>query len=111
MLDAFGGYEAHQLLEERTKHKGFTYVWDQSSFNPVNHDLKCFIHFEFSDKSSIKRAFVYDWRLWTLPEIKDCLHEAGFKRLIFICKVGMKKMTRSQINSIKLLNVTPTQLG
>ncbi len=81
MLDAFGGYEAHQLLEERTKHKGFTYVWDQSSFNPVNHDLKCFIHFEFSDKSSIKRAFVYDWRLWTLPEIKDCLHEAGFKKI------------------------------
>ncbi len=27
MLDAFGGYEAHQLLEERTKHKDFTYVW------------------------------------------------------------------------------------
>ena len=26
MLDAFGGYEAHQLLEERTKHKNFTYV-------------------------------------------------------------------------------------
>ena len=24
MLDAFGGYEAHQLLEERTKHKNFT---------------------------------------------------------------------------------------
>lgn len=81
MLDAFGGYEAHQLLEERTKHKGFTYVWDQSSFNPVNHDLKCYIHFEFSDKSSIKRAFVYDWRLWTLPEIRDCLKEAGFHKI------------------------------
>ena len=30
MLDAFGGYEAHQELEERTDHKKFTYCWDQS---------------------------------------------------------------------------------
>jgi cyclopropane fatty-acyl-phospholipid synthase-like methyltransferase len=81
MLDAFGGYEAHQLLEERTKHKNFTYVWDQSSFNPITHDLKCHIHFEFPDKTKIKKAFTYDWRLWTLPEIQECLEEAGFKKI------------------------------
>ena len=79
ILDAFGGYEAHQELEERTKHKNFTYVWDQHKFNPVTNDITCFIHFEFRDKSEIRRAFKYEWRLWSLPEIRECLSEAGFK--------------------------------
>ena len=26
----------------------------------------------------MQRAFSYDWRLWTLPEVKDALVEAGF---------------------------------
>ena len=81
MLDAFGGYEAHQLLEERTKHKDFTYVWDQSSFNPITHEIKCYIHFEFPDKTKKNRAFSYNWRLWTLPEIQECLREAGFRHV------------------------------
>tara|TARA_B100000035_G_scaffold181758_1_gene155160 strand:+ start:3067 stop:3873 length:807 start_codon:yes stop_codon:yes gene_type:complete len=81
MLDAFGGYEAHQLLEERTKHKGFTYVWDQSSFNPITHEIQCYIHFEFPDKTKKNRAFSYNWRLWTLPEIQECLGEAGFRHV------------------------------
>ena len=24
-------------------------------------------------------AFVYDWRLWTIPELREAMHEAGFK--------------------------------
>ena len=46
-LDAFGGYEAHQELEERTEYDDFTYVWDQSEFNPINQHMTCRIHFEF----------------------------------------------------------------
>jgi len=34
-LDTFGGYEAYQELEEKTKHKGFTYVWEQESYDPI----------------------------------------------------------------------------
>ena len=79
MLDAFGGYEAHQELEEKTQYKNFTYCWDQSRFNPITNELTCYIHFEFKDGSSIKKAFEYNWRLWSLPEIKECLLEAGFK--------------------------------
>ena len=79
MLDAFGGYEAHQELEEKTQYKNFTYCWDQSCFNPITNELTCYIHFEFKDGSSIKKAFEYNWRLWSLPEIRECLLEAGFK--------------------------------
>ena len=41
----------------------------------VNH-----IHFEFTNGSRLKRAFTYEWRLWTLPEIRELLGEAGFSR-------------------------------
>ncbi len=80
-MDMFGGYEAFQELKEKRKCKGFKYVWDQASYNPVNGDLLCHIHFEFRDGSKIKQAFTYDWRLWTLPEIRELLHEAGYAKV------------------------------
>jgi hypothetical protein len=27
----------------------------------------------------LKKAFSYNWRLWTLPEIREILEEAGFR--------------------------------
>lgn len=77
-LDCFGGYEAYQELEEKTKHKGFTYVWEQASFDPVTHHMVCHIHFNFNDGSKMKNAFTYEWRLYSLPEIREILLEAGF---------------------------------
>jgi len=77
-LDAFGGYEAHQELEERTEYDDHTYVWDQAAFNPIDQHMTCRIHFEFPDGSELRDAFVYHWRLWTLPEIRELLLEAGF---------------------------------
>jgi hypothetical protein len=41
--------------------------------------VPCHIHFEFSDRSKIERAFSYDWRLWTLPELRELLREVGFR--------------------------------
>lgn len=79
-LDCYGGYDAFRELKERTEHKGFTYVWEQVSFNPVNSHMACAIHFHFPDGSKLKRAFTYEWRLWTLPEIREILLEAGFSR-------------------------------
>ena len=80
-MDLFGGYEAFQELKEKRKCKGFKYVWEQASYNPVNGDMLCHIHFEFRDGSKIKKAFSYDWRLWTLPEIQELLTEAGYKKI------------------------------
>jgi SAM-dependent methyltransferase len=77
-LDAFGGPEAIDVQKEKTKLDGFTYVWDQAEFHPVTHHMVCHIHFKFPDGSKIKKAFTYEWRLWTLPEIREVLLEAGF---------------------------------
>lgn len=78
ILDLYGGPEAQLCQEESTKYDGFTYIWDQAKFNPITGDALCHIHFKFADGSRMKKAFSYDWRLWTLPEIRDLLEEAGF---------------------------------
>jgi hypothetical protein len=79
-LDAFGGSESYLEQKEKTKFDGFTYVWDQAKFEPVTGRIVCHIHFKFPDGSKIKRAFSYDWRLWTLPELQELLGEAGFTK-------------------------------
>jgi SAM-dependent methyltransferase len=81
-LDAFGGPEASDLVKEKTKiDSNFTYIWEQAEFEPVTSRILCYIHFKFSDGSKLKRAFTYDWRLWTLPELRELLTEAGFSRV------------------------------
>jgi len=85
-LDAYGGYEAPMVLEEKrdcTDDDGnpFVYIWDQATFNPINSCMTCNIHFEFADESRIENAFSYQWRLWTLPEIREILLEAGFSKV------------------------------
>ncbi|MGI9229464.1 MAG: class I SAM-dependent methyltransferase [Gammaproteobacteria bacterium] len=82
-LDAFGGYEAFQVMDERTKHGKFTYIWDQADYNPISGDYLCHIHFKFRDGSKIENAFTYDWRLWTLPEITEVLTAAGFQVTVY----------------------------
>ncbi len=79
-LDAYGGSEAFSEGKESTKHNGFTYVWDQASYDPVSGTCLCHIHFRFPDGSRIRKAFTYEWRVWTLPEIRELLAEAGFRR-------------------------------
>lgn len=90
VLNMFGGGKAEQKLSERTRKRAengpdgtmlpaFTYIWEHASFNPVNRRLLAYIHFELRDGRVLKRAFVYDWRMYTLPELADCVREAGFR--------------------------------
>ncbi len=83
-LDAYGGYDSFREVDEEREiddgEEGFTYIWDQAQFNPVDNNLICHIHFAFPDGSVMEEAFTYDWRLYTLPEIRDLLSEAGFRR-------------------------------
>ena len=89
-LDNLGGSEAMEPMTERrripasrapdgSRVPAFTYIWEQASFNPVNHDFLCRIHYRLADGTRLRRAFTYDWRLWTLPELQELMLEAGFK--------------------------------
>lgn len=78
-LDFYGGYESMKETTEKRPLKGFTYVWDQASFDPISSTMQCYIHFRFPDGSKMNKAFSYEWRVWTLPEIREILGEAGFR--------------------------------
>lgn len=82
-MDVWGGYESMKEQVEKRKVKGFQYQWEQAGYNPVTGDLTCHIHFAFPDGSKIHRAFTYEWRLWTVPEIREVLLEAGFGKVRF----------------------------
>ena len=77
-LDIYGGTEAITELEEESELGDFDYIWEQETFNPLTHETVCHIHFAFPDGSKIKQAFTYQWRLWTVPELRELLLEAGF---------------------------------
>ncbi len=81
VLDVFGGSEAFTVQKEKTKYEDFTYIWDQAEFDPVTHRMLCHIHFKFPDGSRLREAFSYEWRIWTMPEIRELLEEAGFSKI------------------------------
>ncbi|MBM3549734.1 MAG: class I SAM-dependent methyltransferase [Alphaproteobacteria bacterium] len=78
-MDMWGGSESQTEHRDRTRRRGFIYIWEQRSFDPISFHADCRIHFEFPDGRLRRNAFTYDWRLWTLPELRDIFEEAGLK--------------------------------
>lgn len=81
ILDMFGGWESQMEEIDRTRMAGFTYVWEQTSFDPISHLTQFHIHFKFHGGGGIQKAFEYNWRLWMMPEISELLAEAGFNNV------------------------------
>jgi hypothetical protein len=80
-IDIFGGTEAFQELEEETTHDKHSYIWDCSQFNPLTYETKYYIHFKVG-KTKYEKVFTYDWRMWTVPELKEILQDAGFSQVL-----------------------------
>lgn len=65
----------------------FDYEWEQRSFDACHARLDCRIHFVVNDpgvpggRRRIDDAFRYNWRLWSLPELRECLIVAGFREV------------------------------
>jgi len=104
-VTAFAGNRAMGTLTERTYVPGsysidgervppFTYVWEQNRFNAIDHDILCHIHFRLRDGSWMRRAFSYDWRMWTVPEIRDALLEAGFRKTLVYADAWNERRNR-----------------
>ena len=81
VIDCFGGSQCHEPNEEETKHKHFSYFWDQETFDPISHDSRFHIHFKRKGEKKRFGVFSYNWRMWSLPEIRDILKDAGFKKI------------------------------
>ncbi len=80
ILDCFGGSQCYDEIEEATDHGSFKYYWDQTGFDPVTNRALFYIHFKPKGQKKIERVFTYDWRMWTIPELREILTEVGFKK-------------------------------
>ncbi len=80
-LELYGGTGAIEPVVEERQVGRVTYVWEQKSYDPITNETLCYIHFRFRDGSCLERAFVYDWRLWTIPELRELLLEVGFSNV------------------------------
>jgi len=78
VLDAHGGSDTMDARVDRRRMPGFTYVWEQGSCDAVTGGVLCHISFEFRDGTALRRCFTYDWRNYSLTELRDALFEAGF---------------------------------
>ena len=84
VVDCFGGPSCQKPSREETDHKGFSYVWEQVSFDPVTSEALFHIHFKVKDgKGKVRRhnnQFTYDWRMWSILELREMMMETGFRK-------------------------------
>lgn len=78
--DCFGGTDISDDVEEEIDHDDFLYFWHQESFDPVTNFAKFHIHFQLTGQPKQERQFSYDWRMWSIPEIREIMMEAGFSK-------------------------------
>ena len=83
-VDAYGGSDCHEEKEYAREEDGFDFIWDQVAFDPVSGRMRCAIHYEFADGSRLHNAFRYQWRFWSLPELRELLAESGFSKTIVL---------------------------
>ncbi|MEZ4873308.1 MAG: class I SAM-dependent methyltransferase [Bdellovibrionales bacterium] len=78
VVDCFGGSQCMEPNEEETEHKGFSYF----GIKKVSTRLQMKLNFIFTLKEKVKKreqVFSYDWRMWSIPEVREVMLEAGFK--------------------------------
>lgn len=78
--DCFGGSERGEDLEEETEHDDFSYFWHQKDWNPITNEANFAIHFKRDGEKKRKDVFTYDWRMWSIPEIREMMEEVGFSK-------------------------------
>jgi len=80
LLDNHAGSSTLEDCWDERKFKRFTYIWEQKPVDALTQRGMRKIHFRFKDGSMLKNAFRYDWRIWSLAELRDLAAEAGFRR-------------------------------
>jgi hypothetical protein len=83
VLDAFGGpeYQVPHSDRRRDAQNKFTFWWDVETFDAITSRIICHLHFKRDGEKIRKRVFTYEWRLWSVAEITDILHEVGFSKV------------------------------
>ena len=89
------------------------YTWQQREADPLRAMVENVLHFRVERAGEIVQeltdAFIYRWRLWSLSELRDAMHEAGFKRVDIYNK--MPDATDGEGNAYVLPVTDPDELG
>lgn len=90
ICDTYGGAAAfrtglvHRTHPGREPSERILYTWEQRSIDPFTARVVNALHFRIEVAGEIVAqhfdAFIYRWRLWSVPELRDAMHEAGFSR-------------------------------
>ena len=58
------------------------YTWEQREADPLTGEVVDAMHFRVLRDGVVEQdlpdAFVYRWRLWSVPELRDAMRDAGF---------------------------------
>lgn len=88
VCDTYGGASAFKLggLERRHPSRGreiIRYSWQHEAADPmtgmVRNSISFRVELEGDIVEELPRAFVYEWRLWSIAELRDAMLEAGFR--------------------------------
>ncbi|MDX2148080.1 MAG: class I SAM-dependent methyltransferase [Planctomycetota bacterium] len=121
VCDLYGGPDAWTpgVMKQSLKlgKRRVVYSWHQQSCDPLSGRVHCAMHFEVgpepnAGRNSSKRrartlrnAFTYDWRLWSIPEAQDAMLEAGFRAVDIYDELG------GAIDQDGNLHVRPVRAG
>jgi Methyltransferase domain len=91
--DLYGGSDAFVPGVSTVKLRGpagerVEYHWEQVEARPQTGRVLNAIHFRVGKGKLIRNAFTYDWRLWSIPELKDAMLEAGFRSVHLYDRLG-----------------------
>ncbi len=68
------------------------YTWHQQRADPLTARVFNAIHFRITRPGAApvvhNAAFTYDWRLWSIPELRDAMLEAGFRSVDVYDRLG-----------------------
>lgn len=88
VCDTYGGESAFVLGGVHRPHplgdgRICRYTWEQHEADPLTGMVTNLIHFRVEQAGVIEQeindAFIYRWRLWSVPELRDAMTEAGFE--------------------------------
>ena len=81
-VDIFGGPQHARPSVDSKRVTGMKYFFEQSAFDPITNKARFHLSFQLKGQRTCSRVFSYDWRMYSIPEVRDAMMDAGFKETI-----------------------------
>jgi len=87
VCDTYGGASAFKVGNVERMHTApdgtiVKYLWRQDHADPLTSRVRTSLHFRVIREAEVTAdwpdAFTYDWRLWSIAELREAMDEAGF---------------------------------